>query len=247
MLRGLWKLTWLEIKIFMREPLGFIGTVGMPVLLFIVVGRFATAGRRPFGAATGELTTIILPVFGGLLIAVGAVQSLVTIVAIYRESGILKRLRATPLRPHTLLTAQVLVKLILTGITTAAMIAAGRRYLPVGVGFPVLAFAAALLLSTLSILSVGFVIASLVPTARFAQPVASLVFYPMMALALVPAQVMPWWLSAVSRVMPLTYAVSLLRGIAAGEGWLAHAGDLAALAVIFGVCTVTSTKVFRWE
>ena len=247
MLRGLWTLTWLEIKIFMREPLGLVGTIGMPVLVFVVLGRFVSVGRRPFGAATSELTTVVLPVVGALLIAVGAVQSLVTIVAIYRESGILKRLRATPLRPQTILSAQVLVKLLLTGVTMAAMIAAGRRYVPAGVGIPVIGFAVALLLSTLSILSVGFIVASLVPTARFAQPVASLIFYPMMALALVPSQVMPWWLWAVSRVMPLTYAVSLLRGIAAGEGWIAHTGDVVALGAIFAVATATSAKVFRWE
>ncbi len=28
MLRGLWKLTWIEIKVFMREPLGAFGTIG---------------------------------------------------------------------------------------------------------------------------------------------------------------------------------------------------------------------------
>ena len=39
MLRGLWKLTWLEIKIFMREPLGVIGTVGIPVLRLRPVRR----------------------------------------------------------------------------------------------------------------------------------------------------------------------------------------------------------------
>ena len=39
MLRGLVRLTWLEIKIFVRQPLGLIGTVGVPVLVFILVGR----------------------------------------------------------------------------------------------------------------------------------------------------------------------------------------------------------------
>ena len=47
MLRGLWQLTWLEIKIFMREPLGAIGTIVVPVLTFIVLGRLATSGARP--------------------------------------------------------------------------------------------------------------------------------------------------------------------------------------------------------
>ncbi len=32
MLRGLWKLTWIEIKVFMREPLGAFGTIGLPVV-----------------------------------------------------------------------------------------------------------------------------------------------------------------------------------------------------------------------
>ena len=38
-MRGLWNLTWLEIKIFVREPLGLVGTIVMPVLLFVGLGR----------------------------------------------------------------------------------------------------------------------------------------------------------------------------------------------------------------
>ena len=56
-----------------------------------------------------------LPIFGALLIAVSAVLSLMAIIAIYREGGILKRLRATPLRPHTILTAHVLVEAAVHG------------------------------------------------------------------------------------------------------------------------------------
>ena len=40
-LRGLFQLTWIEIKIFMREPLGAIGTIVVPVLVFVVAGRAA--------------------------------------------------------------------------------------------------------------------------------------------------------------------------------------------------------------
>ena len=43
-MRGLAELTWLEIKIFLREPLGAIGTIAMPVLVFVLLGRL-TAGR----------------------------------------------------------------------------------------------------------------------------------------------------------------------------------------------------------
>ena len=44
MFARLLKLTWLEIKIFVREPLGLIGTVGIPVVVFVVFGRMF--GRR---------------------------------------------------------------------------------------------------------------------------------------------------------------------------------------------------------
>ena len=51
----------------------------------------------------------------------------------------------------------------------------------------------------------------------------------------------------VARTLPLTYAVSLLRGIWNGHAWLAHTTDIAALVTIFVVCTALSAKVFRWE
>src|SRR6476661_2246523 len=120
MIPRLLKLTWLEVKIFVREPLGLFGTVGIPVLVFVIVGR--TFGRR-LNSPPPQVGTFVnsgLPVLAALLMTLSAVLSLVTVIAIYRESGILKRLRATPLRPWTILTAQVLVKLLFTLITMAA-------------------------------------------------------------------------------------------------------------------------------
>src|SRR5450755_606477 len=179
MLRGLWKLTWIEIKIFLREPLGAIGTIGIPVLVFLVAGRIV--GRRAALAspAASSFIGVGLPVLASVLILIGAVLSLVTIISIYREGGILKRLRATPLRPQTILTAHVMVKLLLSAATLVLMVVAGKRYYPIGVHVSLSSFALALIFSTCSILSVGFVIASIVPTARFAQPIGAIILYPM--------------------------------------------------------------------
>src|SRR6185369_12319715 len=131
MFRGLWKLTWLEIKIFLREPLGAFGSILFPVVVFVVAGRFM-GGRPTSGAiaATGFLR-VGLPVLASVLIAISGVLSLVTIISIYREGGILKRLRATPLRPYTILGAHVLVKLALTAVTMGMAVLAGKRYFPV--------------------------------------------------------------------------------------------------------------------
>ena len=249
MLRGLWKLTWLEIKIFVREPLGVIGTVGAPVLVFVVLGRIFSG--RPLSASRGvpDMVTVDLPILASILMALSAVLSLVTIISIYREGGILKRLRATPLRPHTILAAHVLVKLSFTALTLAAMVLAGRRYYPVGIDGPLVSFGLALLFSTLSIVSMGFLIASVVPTARFAQPIGTLILYPMLGLSglFAPIGSMPPMLQALARVLPLTYVVSLLRGIWRGEGWANHTTDVAALTLVFLVCTAVASRVFRWE
>jgi ABC-2 type transport system permease protein len=249
MLRGLWKLTWLEIKIFLREPLGAFGSIIIPVLVFLVVGRVVGRGLPPSALAANSFVQAGLPVLASVLIAVNAVLSLVTIISIYREGGILKRLRATPLRPQTILSAHVIVKLVLTAATLALLVLAGKRYYPVGVHAPLFSFTIALLISTWSILSIGFLIASIVPTARFAQPIGAFIMYPMIGVSglFVPVAALPPVLRAAARVVPLTYAVSLMEGIWKGDPWSAHVADIAALVVVFVVCTAISAKVFRWE
>jgi ABC-2 type transport system permease protein len=129
------------------------------------------------------------------------------------------------------------------------MVLAGKRYYPVNVNVPLFGFAMALMISTWSILSIGFLIASIVPTARFANLIGGAILYPMIAVSglFAPLQSLPPALHAAARLVPLTYAVSLLQGIWKGEAWSSHLGDVAALVVIFGICTALSAKVFRWE
>jgi ABC-2 type transport system permease protein len=246
-LRGFWKLTWVETKIFTREPMGFVGTLVMPLVVFIALGRAFGAGKPvaapefdiPFNAA----------ILAAVLIAISAVQSLVSIISIYREGGILKRLRATPLSPVTIMGAQVAVKLVFTVISLALLMLAGRRLFPGVMRVNVFSFTVAVLLSTFSILSLGFVLASLVPTARFAQPISAAVLYPMLALSglFFPVDRLPRALKALAYLLPTTHAVALLNGVWDGSGWGAHWVNVAALLALFAAYTALSTKVFRWE
>ena len=249
-LRGLFQLTWIEIKIFMREPLGAIGTIVVPVLVFVVAGRAASGVNVPSSAPFSRLLGPGgIPTLVSISITVGAVLSLANIISIYREGGILKRLRATPLRPWTILSAHVLVKLLLTALTMTAMVLAGKRYFSIGPEVPLVRFTIALLVGTLSILSLGFIIASVIPTARFAQPIGAIIFYPMIGLCglFVPIDSLPPTLRAIARVLPLGYSASLMQGIWTGDSWSAHAGDIAALMVVFALGIAVSSRVFRWE
>jgi ABC-2 type transport system permease protein len=247
-MRNLLRLTWLETKIFLREPMGAIGTILIPVLIFLGLGR-TLAPRLPKVPQTTDFVYHTVPVGTALFILVNAILSLVTIVSIYREGGILKRLRATPLRPVTILSAHVLVKLLFTAATLLLMLLAGRRYYPVDLQIPVVNFTLALLLATFAMLSIGFVIASVVKTARFAQPLGGLVLYSMIGLSglFFPIAGLPPRLQMVAKLLPMTYAVSLLRQILKGDPWSAHVTDLVALTLTFIVFTAVSSRFFRWE
>lgn len=248
MLRGLFKLTWVEIKVFMREPMGALGTIAIPVAMFLVLGRLLQVKSDLSPKAISFVATG-LPIFAAVFIALSHVVSLTAIISIYREGGILKRLRATPLRPQTILLTHVLVKLLLTAVTLALLVLAGKKYLGDDGQVSMWSFSFAMLLSMLSILSIGFVIASVVPTARFAQPVGSLTLYPMLAVSglFFPLEALPPKALFLAQCLPLTHAVALLRGMWDGGAWSDHGLNVGVLLLYLVVCTFISGKIFRWE
>ena len=218
-------------------------------MVFVILGSVdRPAAGAPSGWA-GEFVSVSLPVLASILIALSAVMSLITIVSIYREGGILKRLRATPLRPHTILTAHVLVKLLFTAITLALMFLAGKRYYPVSLDVPLAGFTVALLFATLCILSLGFLIASLSrrPGSRSRSPASFSIRCsrsPGCSCRSTSCRRRSGsWRSAPAHLR----GVACSRGFWKGEAWSAHIGDVAAMTVIFLVCTALSAKVFRWE
>ena len=95
----------------------------------------------------------------------------------------------------------------------------------------------------------GFIIASIVPTARFAQPIGSVLLWPMFVVSglFFPLEALPTGWRVGLSVLPTTHAVALMQGIWDGHGWGAHWTNVVALTVIFGVCCAISARVFRWE
>jgi ABC-2 type transport system permease protein len=247
-MKGLLKLSWIETKIFLREPMGVIGSLVLPVLLFVFVGRAMRFSARGTPIPVSRLPFNIT-ILTAVLIALGAVQSLVAIMAIYREGGILKRLRATPLSPITILGSHVVVKLCFTLVALLLMIGAGRRVMPGAMPVNPVSFIAAVLLGTTSILSLGFVMASLVRSARFAQALGAALTYVMLALSGVFFSVdrLPRWLQLFAYALPTTHAVTLMREIWGGAPWATQVATLGALAAIFALCIGFSARWFRWE
>jgi ABC-2 type transport system permease protein len=239
------KLTWVEIKIFLREPMGAIGTILIPVVLFLVLGRFV--GRRTTGAPS--FISIDLPIFVVLVIVIGAVLSLTTIIAIYREGGILKRLKATPLSPLVILSTHVAVKLALTSVTLALMAVAGRRFYAGSPPPAPLSFFAGVIFVSVSLLSLGFILASVVRTARFAQPIGSVLLYALLSISglFFPVRALPDAWQVVAFASPITHGVDLLRGLWTGDGWASHWVAVLVLVANLVICSAISKRIFRWE
>lgn len=241
------ELTWLELKIFLREPMGAIGTVVVPLVLFVVLGRFL--GGRTQTASANRFVAVDLPVFVVIFIAIGAVLSLTTIIAIYREGGILKRLKATPISPLVILSTHVAVKLILTAVTLGLMAVAGRRFYSGSPPPEPLSFLAGVVLVSVSLLSLGFILASVIRTARFAQPIGSILLYALLGVSglFFPLSLLPTGWQMFALASPITHAVELLRGLWLGQGWAAHWVAVLVLLANLVICSAVSKRVFRWE
>jgi ABC-2 type transport system permease protein len=153
------------------------------------------------------------------------------------------------LRSHTILSAQVIVIFVMTALGMALLILAGKTVYGLRFAGNLFNIAGAFVLSSMSFFALGFVVAGLMPTARTAQVVSMVLFYPMLFLsgAAIPREVMPETIQQYAKALPLTHVVSLLRGLWIGEGWDQHLMEAGILAAMTVVGVIISAKTFRWE
>lgn len=247
-MKGVWKLTYVEMKLFFREPIAAFFTLVFPLLMLLLFG--AIYGNKPsvFGAGMGYVDNAI-PALTALIIATSAMLTLPIQVASYREKNILRRLKATPLRPHAIFFAQVINILLMTTVGMIIVGIAGKLIFNATYPGHFLNFAAAYLFSCMSFFVLGFILASLFATTRAALLVGMAIFYPMIFLggATVPLEVLPRTIRTYSNLLPLTQVTTLLRGLWNGEGWSAHTTETIYLAIMLILGLIITSRIFRWE
>jgi ABC-2 type transport system permease protein len=247
-MRSLWKLTWTEMKLFLREPIATFFTLGFPLMVLFLFGSIW--GNRPSREFGGfGFVDISVPGYTAVIIASTGLIAVAVSMATYREKGILRRFRATPLRPRTVLGSQVFVFFAVTALGMVLLIIAGLLVFGLRFGGNAISVFAGFSLSTLSFFSMGFILAGLMPTARTAQIVSMVFFYPMIFLcgAFIPSHILPETVRRFAEVLPLTHVVTLLRGLWAGHAWGEHLKEVLVLAGLLVVCVMVSAKTFRWE
>jgi len=247
-MRGLSKFTWVEIKLFLREPVMAFFTLAFPLMMLFLFGSiYGNAPSRLFGGLGS--VDVSVPGYAAMIIATSGLLSLNITMASQRELGILRRLRATPLRPQTILSAQVAVILLMTLVGMALLVVAGKSVYNMRLPDNPLNVLAAFLISALSFFAFGFVLAGLTSSARTAQIVGMVLFYPMLFLsgATIPREVLPQTVQHYAQFLPLTHAVTLIRGMWFGDTWSMHLMEVGILTGLLIVGVAVSAKTFKWE
>jgi ABC-2 type transport system permease protein len=247
-MKGLLKMTWMEAKLFLREPMSAFFTLVFPLIYLFMYGAISGNKPTPMYGGRGTIDAAI-PSLTAVIISMAGLMSTTITMATYRENGVLRRLRTTPVSPLVVLAAQVIVVFAMTCLGMLLLIAAGRLVYHVrfeGNAFSVLA---GFVLSSLSFFGIGFILAGTMPTARTAQVAGMVLLYPMMFLsgAFFPVELLPAAVQKVSAFMPLTYVVNLLSGLWIGQPWGDHLLDVGVLAGMLLLGIIISVKTFRWE
>lgn len=247
-MRALTKYTWIEIKLFLREPIGAFFTLVFPLMMLFLFGTIYGNDPSPYFDGYGTVD-VSVPAYTAMIIGTTGIMGLSITMSAYREKGILRRLRATPLRPQVILAAQVVVIFLMTAVGMLMLILAGKLVYDLRFDGNMLSVALAFILGSLSFFSLGFVLASVMPTARTAQVVGMAIFYPMLFLsgAGLPLEMLPDGVRKFSNYLPLTHVVTLLRGLWTGDAWIQHTTEVIVLVSVLVVGVLISAKAFKWE
>jgi ABC-2 type transport system permease protein len=249
-MQAMFKLTWIELKLFLREPMTIVFTFAFPVVLMFVLGEVfgnqkGGVDQRVFAGA-GAMNYYAPAYIAVVTMSVGVIM-LPARLTDYRSGAVLRRFRASLVPIWSVLGSQVLAALVL-GVVGAALVAAFA-----GIFYPVHApdapalLAAGFVLCSAAFAAIGTLLGAVMPSPRAAQGAGLMLFFVMLFLsgASVPTEVMSSTMIKIGDALPLTYGVDLLQRAWTGGTW-----DWRAATVLLGIAIVAglaSLRVYRWE
>jgi len=246
-LRVLGKMTWVELKLFIREPITLVFTLALPVIfLFVMGGVFGNTPNPKVYRGVGAMDYYMPSYFGLVMMAIGT-AALPVHIAGYRERGVLRRFRASSLSVWSVLGSQLLVSFAIAIAGSLLVFAFGmlvyKPHLPISPGLLAVAF----VLGTLCFASFGFFLGAVMPSTRSAQGVGLILFFIMMILggAGPPPEVLTGAMRVVGEITPMRHVIIMLQDPWLGFGWNVNASLI--VAGITVLATLLSARFFRWE
>lgn len=235
-----------EARMFLREPVAVFFTLLFPFIPFLLFGTMyghheAMPGFRVIDFHVPAIVAMVIGYLGLMSIPIALSQ--------YREEGVLKRFRASPLSLGRFLVAHIFVQLVLFVIVAAAVVIVGELVFDVRfAGSPALV-ALAGLLSILCMFTMGFALIGFFRGPRTAQAGSAFVFFLMLFTsgAAMPRRDFPPWLQEVTDLVPLAHVVDTVTTAWVGLPASDEVGSYVTLAVLTVVCFVVAKLTFRWQ
>ncbi len=242
------KLTLVNLKLYVREPVAFFFTVAYAPLMLMLFG--AIYGNQPEAIFGGRGTMdVSVPAYVALIVVTVGLMSVPIATANAREYGVLRRFRATPLSPAVYMAAEVLEFYLMALVGVILLVLVGKLAYDVRIDGNLFSLWLGFTLGALSTFAMGYLLAALMPSARMAQTVGMVLAFPMMFLsgATIPLQVMPESIQHLAQWIPLTYVVQLMQGLWFGDAWGTLTKPVVVLAAVGVVCALLTARFFRWD
>jgi ABC-2 type transport system permease protein len=239
----------LEQRSFWRNPESAFFTFSMPVAVLVIFGAISMNEKVP-GRPDIHGLTLFVPGILAFAIVVTAYGNLAATITVARASGVLKRIRATPLNPSLYLGSQLLSVLATALLISMTTIAIGS----VAFGAAPRAAGVAHLLGTLALgivcfAALGLAISTAISTADAAGPITNGTYLPLAMVSGVFSSRLdlPAWLNRIVSLFPIK---ALADGLRSSYDPAAHGtavGPLLVLAVWAVAGVVIAHRRFRWE
>ncbi len=192
----------------------------------------------------------LIPGILGMNIMFSSLFGVGFVIVRYRKNGVLKRLKATPLSAFEFLAAQITSRLWLIMLVTSCVYFGTDLFVDFRMYGSYLNLLLVLFIGTISMISVGLLVAARMASEEAANGLLNLITWPMMLLSGV-------WFSlegshplaiALSKLLPLTHMIDAARAIMIDGASLIDISPqlltLTSMAILF---LLISARTFRWE
>jgi ABC-2 type transport system permease protein len=180
----------------------------------------------------------------------GALFGIGFVIVRYRKMGVLKRLRATPVKPIEFLTAQIMSRLWLLLIVNTLIFIGMDFFLDFRMYGSYVNLFLVFTLGCICLICCGLLIAARISNEEVANGMLNLISWPMMFLSGV------WfslegahpWMQKFALILPLTHVIEAAREIMIDGAGLAQVSDhLLVLTLTSIILLLIGAKIFRWE
>ncbi|GAA3377473.1 ABC transporter permease [Streptomyces sannanensis] len=236
-----------EARLFRREPAALFWIIAFPTLLLTILGLIPAFREADPALGGRRVIDLYVPIAVLLAIITAGVQAVPIVLTNYRELGILRRLSTTPVRPRSLLSAQLALHGVAVLVSLVLAMAVGRLAFGVALPGQPAGYLLAVVLTLCAALALGATVSAFSRTTKVAQTIATIVYFPSMFTAgvWVPVQAMPEILRRTVELTPFGAASQALDQATAGHwpSWT-HLGVTGVWAALLVGAAV---RWFRWE